>query len=75
MKLPHTTDMKLVVYNLLGEMVSELANAEYQAGTHEFNFDAAGLASGIYIYRVESTDPSAGSGQSFIEAKKMILLR
>ena len=66
-RLPQTTEMKLVVYNLLGEVVSELANAEYQAGTHEFNFDAAGLASGVYIYRVESADYTA--------TKKMVLLR
>ena len=66
-KLPHTADMKLVVYNLLGEIVSELANAEYQAGTHEFNFDAAGLASGVYIYRIESAN--------YTDTKKMVLLR
>ncbi|MCJ7651513.1 MAG: T9SS type A sorting domain-containing protein, partial [Candidatus Lokiarchaeota archaeon] len=67
LRLPQTTEMKLVVYNLLGEVVSELANAEYQAGTHEFNFDAAGLASGVYIYRVESAD--------YTDTKKMVLLR
>ncbi|MFO7523983.1 MAG: T9SS type A sorting domain-containing protein [Ignavibacteriaceae bacterium] len=66
-RLPHTTEMKLVVYNILGEAIKELANAEFSAGTHEFTFDASGLASGIYIYRVESAD--------YNETKKMVLLR
>jgi hypothetical protein len=52
---------------MLGELISEIANGEYVSGTHEFEFDAAGFASGIYVYRIESTD--------FIESKKMILLR
>jgi hypothetical protein len=66
-KLPVTAHIKLTVYNLLGEVVNEIANSEYIAGTHEFTFLADGLASGVYIYRVEST--------AFTETKKMVLLR
>lgn len=66
-RLPNSTNMKLVVYNMLGEAVSELANSEFDAGIHEFVFDAAGLASGVYVYRIESTN--------FTETKKMVLLR
>jgi hypothetical protein len=66
-KLPHSTNIRLSIYNLIGEMVSEIANGEYEAGTHEFTFSAAGSASGVYIYRIESNE--------FIDTKKMILLR
>lgn len=66
-RLPHTTNMKLVVYNMLGEAIRELANSEFDAGIYEFVFDAAGLASGIYVYRLESA--------GFTESRKMVLLR
>jgi len=66
-QLPITTQIKLAVFNMLGELVVEIANGEYNSGTHEFNFDATGLASGMYLYRVESS--------SFTETKKMVLLR
>lgn len=66
-KLPVKTNLKLVVYNLLGEIVKVVATGEYDAGTHEFIFDAAKLASGVYLYRIDSA--------TFIETKKMILLR
>jgi hypothetical protein len=66
-KLPYTTNIKLAVYNLLGEMVSEVTNAEYKAGTYEFTFAPNGLASGVYVYRIESAN--------FVGTKKMVLLR
>jgi hypothetical protein len=66
-QFPQTTQVRLAVYNMLGELVSELANGEYSSGVHEFGFNAEGLASGIYVYRVESPN--------FIDTKKMVLLR
>lgn len=65
--LPQQARIRLAVYNVLGELVTELANADYSEGSHEFDFNAEGLASGIYIYRIEST--------GFTETKKMMLLR
>jgi hypothetical protein len=65
--LPKNTHMRLVVYNLLGEFITELANAEFSTGTYEFNFEARDLSSGIYVYRIESPD--------FTISKKMILMR
>jgi len=65
--LPKASHIRLVVYNILGEQVSELANGEFVEGLHEFNFDAEGFASGIYIYRIESAE--------FVETKKMMLIR
>ena len=59
--------ISLVVYNAIGQQVSVLANEEKEAGTYRISFDATGLPSGIYFYRL-----SAGS---FVTTKKMILLK
>jgi 3-phytase len=66
-RIPIRTKIKLTVYDLLGNKVKELASGEYQAGTYEFDFEASGLPSGIYIYQIKS--------QEFSEAKKMIYLK
>jgi hypothetical protein len=52
---------------MLGELIVEVVNGEYDSGTHIFNFEADELTSGIYFYRLES--------QGFADTKKMILLR
>jgi ligand-binding sensor domain-containing protein len=57
----------LKVYDVLGNEVVTLVNEEKPAGSYEVNFNASRLASGIYFYKLQ-----AGS---FIETKKMILLR
>lgn len=59
--------ISLKVYDILGNEVVTLVNKEQPAGAYEVEFNAAGLSSGIYFYRLQ-----AGS---FIEIKKMILLR
>lgn len=61
------SDVKLVVYNSQGKEVKTLINSYRAAGNYDFNFNAAGLASGIYFYRLE-----AGS---FTEVKKMMLVK
>ena len=57
----------LKVYDISGEEIATLVNEVKSAGSYEINFDAAVLTSGVYFYTLE-----AGS---FIETKKMILLR
>ncbi|MCK7519608.1 MAG: T9SS type A sorting domain-containing protein [Ignavibacteriales bacterium] len=44
-----------------------LVNELQQVGTYEVQFDASGIASGIYLYRIESGN--------FVQVKKMILLK
>jgi photosystem II stability/assembly factor-like uncharacterized protein len=61
------TNVKLVVYDVLGNEVATLVNEEKTAGTYEINFNASGLTSGVYFYKLQ-----AGS---FVQTKKMILLR
>jgi hypothetical protein len=57
--------VSLKVYDVLGREVRTLANEEMQAGGYERTFDAVGLASGVYFYRIE-----AGG---FTRMKKLLL--
>ena len=59
--------VSLKVYDVLGKEISTLVNEEKEVGVYSVNFDATGLSSGMYLYRLQ-----AGN---FVETKKMILLR
>jgi hypothetical protein len=52
--------VRLTVCDLLGRVVATLAEGRYEGGRHEVRFDASGLASGIYLCRLEG----AGSSRS-----------
>jgi hypothetical protein len=62
------SDVKLVIYNLLGELVSILIDSKIAAGNHEITFESDGLPSGTYIYKLEADN-------KFIASKKMVLLK
>ncbi len=51
--------VSLKVYNLLGQAVASLVNGNVNAGRHTVRFDAAGLTSGLYIYKMETNGFSA----------------
>jgi hypothetical protein len=59
--------VRLVVYDVLGNEVATLVNEEKPAGSYEIEFNASGLSSGVYFYKL-----IAGN---FIQMKKMILIR
>ncbi|MCL5020108.1 MAG: T9SS type A sorting domain-containing protein [Bacteroidetes bacterium] len=59
--------MTLKVYDVLGREVRTLVNGTESAGAHSVSFDAAGLPSGVYFYRL-----IAGS---LSETKKMVVIR
>ncbi len=65
--IPNNEFVTLKVYNILGSEVATLVNENLSAGSYRFNFDAADLASGIYLYELK-----AGT---FKEIKKMNLLK
>jgi len=50
--------VKLSVYNAKGEIVQNLVNTSQIAGTHNIQFNANGLNSGVYFYRLESVEKS-----------------
>ncbi len=52
--IPEQTHVTLFVYNMLGQVISILVNEVKSPGWHEISFDASGLSSGLYIYRLET---------------------
>jgi len=70
--LPEAAQVKLEVYNMVGQVVRTLVNNHQNAGRYVVQWDAANdngqsLASGIYLYRVQAGD--------FRDVKKMLLLK
>ena len=59
--------VQLKIYDVLGNEISTLINEIKPAGNYEVNFNAFGLSSGVYFYKLQSG--------SLIETRKMILLR
>lgn len=58
---------EIKIYNILGREVKTLVNEIAAAGNHKIVFNASGLASGVYFYRIKSGD--------FVSTKKLILLK
>ena len=52
--LPESAEVRLEVYNVMGQRVAVLVNAGQTAGSHSVSFDASNLASGVYHYRLQS---------------------
>jgi ligand-binding sensor domain-containing protein len=65
--LPVNSKVKINVYNSLGQLVETLVDNEMESGYHEVNFNASKLASGVYLYQLQSQD--------FISVKKMLLIK
>jgi len=51
--LPQRSHVTLTVFNTLGQQVTALVQGDQEAGYHEVQFDASGLASGVYLYRLQ----------------------
>lgn len=66
-QIPSPVHVKLVVYDMLGQQVTVLVNSFQQRGSFRVEFDASGLAGGVYFYRIE-----AGN---FIQTRKMMLVK
>ncbi|MDR9367349.1 MAG: T9SS type A sorting domain-containing protein, partial [Balneolaceae bacterium] len=60
-------DVRLEVYNVIGQRVATLVNQKQNPGKYNVSFDASSLASGLYFYQLES------GGQ--IQTKKMMLIK
>jgi hypothetical protein len=76
--LPEASNVRVTVFNVLGEEVATLVNGEVGAGyrTVEWNTEnSAGksIASGVYIYQMKAT--SLTSGQEFFQVRKMVLMK
>ena len=65
--LPNSGNIKLTVYNSIGSKVATIINEYKPAGNYSVKFNASNLASGIYLYRLESGN--------YNDAKKLIILK
>lgn len=65
--LPKSTSVKLIVYDVLGNEVEVIANQYIGAGKYEAKWDATGISSGVYFYKLITED--------FSQTKKMMLVK
>ena len=65
--LPKTSDVSLIIYDILGRKIKELVKVKQEPGRYEVQFDASHLSSGIYIYQIIA--------EKYMNSKKMILLK
>jgi hypothetical protein len=66
-QIPELSFVTLKVYDVLGNEIAILVNEEKSAGGYEVKFNAADLASGIYLYQLKAKE--------FVRTKKMLLIR
>jgi peptidoglycan/xylan/chitin deacetylase (PgdA/CDA1 family) len=67
------SNVRVTVFNALGEAVKELTNEMQGAGTYEVSFNSSGLSSGVYFYSIMAN--SNDGKQSFRETRKMVLMK
>ena len=65
--LPHSGDVNLIIYNILGKEVARLVDGFQTAGKYNSIWNASNFASGIYFFRLQAGD--------FVQTKKMALLK
>jgi hypothetical protein len=66
-ELPKASIVTLSVFDILGREVSVLVNERRDAGSHEVNFCARNLASGVYLCRMQAGD--------FVQLRKLLLVQ
>ena len=65
--LPEAGNVKLTIYNILGQEIRTLVNEYKESGVYTISFDASGLNSGMYIYKIEIN--------GFIQTRKMTFVK
>ena len=65
--LPEAGHVRLRVYTITGQKVAELVDGDRETGHHRVEFDGAGLATGVYLYRLEVG--------RFIDTRRMLLMK
>jgi hypothetical protein len=65
--VPFNSDVNIILYDVLGKEVGEILNGNYNQGYYKVDFNAIGLTSGIYFYRLQA--------RGFISTKKITVLK
>lgn len=71
--IPYESNVKITIYNSLGEVIKTLFSGVKQAGSYEVNFDAKGISSGIYFYSLSALPLNGQSGINL--TRRMTLLK
>jgi len=71
--VPANANVKIVIYDILGREITTLVNGVQVAGKYNVTWNASGLATGVYIYRMEAR-PENGSS-AFTNVKKLLLMK
>lgn len=76
-QFPASADVRLTIYNVLGQLVRVMTNDNVAAGVHTFDWDGrtdlgVPVSAGTYFYRLEAVSKN---GERFVATKKMLLLR
>lgn len=66
--VPVKSNIRLLLVNMLGQVVTTIVEGEYQAGNHQIIFTGKNIPSGVYFYRLE-TD------RGYTQTKKLLLLK
>jgi beta-glucanase (GH16 family) len=80
--IPYDSQVSIIIYNALGEKVTELVNKIKQSGYHEMIFNASDFPSGIYFYKIQAgiltssfSSIKQDASPIFVKTKKMFLMR
>jgi hypothetical protein len=65
--LPSSSNVRIIIYNALGNLVHLLVNGHYAPGRYTVTWDASSLPSGMYFYRIQT--------ESFVDTKRLVLLK
>ena len=71
--LPFESNVKVMIYNVLGEVVEVLQNGVQLVGYYDIQWNANGYASGLYIYTINAK--SIDGKNTYNSVKKMMLLK
>ena len=67
MEIAKVGNVKLIVYDILGREVAKLVNEKLKPGTYVVEFDGSNFASGVYFYKMVTSD--------YVDVRKMLLLK
>ena len=71
--IPTNAKVKIVIYDVLGREVVTLMDGIQVAGRYNVTWNASGLATGVYIYRMEAAPENGAS--AFTAVKKLLLVK
>lgn len=65
--VPNQSELRIDLYNMIGEIVKTLAEGKYETGNYEIDLDMSNLSSGIYLYKMQSN--------GFVKVRKLLLMK